>query len=227
MAETFLTFIHIGDSHINVDANYTHRVKEPPYIRASALVDHINHLPFEVDFILHAGDVMQDPQSPDDYQHARFVFSNSKYPIYYLSGNHDIAEYLQTGLLNQDTSKPHKKHYYTVDVKGCQLVCLDSSVPHQPYGEIDASQLEWLNTICAAEDDRPLIVATHHHVLPMGTPWYDELCTRNGEVVHEVLRKAKHRLRAVFFGHVHQNMTMIRDQITYISVLSSWYQIRT
>lgn len=227
MVQSLLTFVQISDTHINVDPNFTYRVPEPAHVRASTLIDHVNQLPFKIDFILHTGDIMHDPETAQDYLQAKTAFARSKYPIYYLSGNHDHALYMQEGLLDIVPDKPQGKYYYEFEVNGVLIVCLDSSIPHQPHGEIDLNQLLWLDAICSSDDARPLIVVTHHHVLPMGTPWYDRIGTINGEAVHEVLLKAKHRLRAVLFGHVHQNMTMIRDSITYVSVLSSWYQIRT
>jgi hypothetical protein len=46
----------------------------------------------------------------------------------------------------------------------------------------------------------------------------------NGEALHQVLLQGKERLRGVFFGHVHQSISMYRDGILYTSALSSWSQ---
>jgi Icc protein len=70
-----------------------------------------------------------------------------------------------------------------------------------------------------------LIVAVHHNLLPTGIPWLDDFMrTTNGEAVHAALLPARHRLRGVFFGHVHQPLDMLRDGILYASAPSSWCQ---
>ena len=108
------------------------------------------------------------------------------------------------------------------------IICLDSNGPAEPpRGFIIEEQLAWLEKLCAADDPRPLIVAVHHNLLPVGIPWLDDyMRTINGEAVHQALLPARHRLRGVFFGHVHQNLDMYRDGILYASTLSSWTQFQ-
>ncbi len=47
---------------------------------------------------------------------------------------------------------------------------------------------------------------------------------RNTADFHAAILPAKHRLRGVFFGHVHQNIDLYRDGILYASTVSSWVQ---
>src|SRR5690606_9880556 len=83
-----------------------------------------------------------------------------------------------------------------------------------------------LEHLCKAPDDRRMIVAVHHNVLPVGSPWMDDFMRMaNGEALHRVLRQAGEKLLGVFHGHIHQNQQITRDGITYTSVLSSWYQL--
>jgi Icc protein len=106
------------------------------------------------------------------------------------------------------------------------MVCLDNNGPAEPpRGFVTKDQLEWLTDICSAQDSRPLVVAVHHNLLPVGVPWLDDfMSTTNGEAVHRTLLPARDRLRGVFFGHVHQNLDIYRDGILYCSTLSSWGQ---
>ena len=67
----------------------------------------------------------------------------------------------------------------------------------------------------------------HHHVLPMGAPWSDTIVLTNGPELHSTLLSARHRLRGVFYGHIHENMVTVRDGISYYSVRSGWFQSRT
>jgi 3',5'-cyclic-AMP phosphodiesterase len=226
MTDTILRFVHISDTHIGADPEYgrhhsTHSTQEG----ARALVHQLNNLPFEPDFILHTGDVAYDPD-PSAYDVAREILSQIRYPVYYLAGNHDYPAQLQTIMLNRQEILPSL--YYTFEVNGVQIICLDSNGPAEPpRGFVIEEQLAWLEMLCAADDSRPLIVAVHHNLLPVGIPWLDEyMRTLNGEAVHRALLPARNRLRGVFFGHVHQNLDMYRDGILYASTLSSWVQFQ-
>lgn len=227
MSEQRLTFVHLSDTHIHPDAEYgKHHTPHGTQMGAKALVKAVNALPFGVDFVLHTGDVVYDPV-PEAYATAREILGQLKYPVYYLSGNHDSGQALQRVLLGRtEILTPFN---YTADVNGFQIVCLDSNGPAEPpRGNVIAEQLEWLDSICSALDDRPLVVAVHHNVLPVGSPWLDDyMRITNGVDLHQILLKAKARLRGVFFGHVHQNIEMYQDGILYSSALSSWNQFNS
>lgn len=227
MTDLLLTFAHICDTHIHVDPAYTgSHVDFSPASRTQALVNALNELPFHIDFVLHAGDVMHDPERADDYAVARDLFAPLNVPIYYLVGNHDFADRMQAGLVGRSADAVTPKYHQEFEVNGVQIICLDSAVHSRPYGEIGADQLAWLDALCSrADDTRPLVVATHHQVLPIGVPWFDTMATTDGAAVHASLLKAKHRLRGVFHGHIHQGLTTIRDGIAYHAAFSAWYQI--
>lgn len=220
-----IRFVHISDTHISHDPTYA--IPEAAYhptVGAQALVDQINKLPFKPDFVLHTGDIAFDPE-PQSYQVAKKVFSKLQYPIYYLTGNHDNAQMLQSIVAEAKDIKP--KFDYEFELKGIQFVCLDSNGP-APFagGSLTAEQLTWLENICKADDSRALVVAIHHNVLPIGAPFWDSFMRMtNGEAFHQTLLHAKHRIRGVFSGHVHQATETYRDGILYSTVLSSWYQL--
>ncbi len=225
MSDFRLTFVHISDTHLHPDPAYhPGDYPFPLYDRATALVRQLQQLPFQPDFVLHTGDVAYDPD-PAAYTTARVLLSQIPYPTYYVAGNHDEAAALQRFLLGQDdVLAPFD---YTVEINGAQLIVVDSNGPAVfPAGFVTPPQLEWLEQLCAAPDDRPLIVAIHHNPLPVGIPWLDEyMGITNGEDVHTALLPARRRLRGVFFGHVHQNLTIHRDGILYASALSTWEQL--
>ena len=63
---TLLRVVHISDTHIHPDANYRHYNAPSPLTCVSALVDAVNALPFQPDFILHSGDIVYNPD-PEAY----------------------------------------------------------------------------------------------------------------------------------------------------------------
>ncbi len=228
MSDVILTFVHISDTHINNDPS-NHESNFAQYHShqgAKALVQVIKDSPFHPDFVLHTGDVVFDPVL-EAYDYARSIFSEIPYPIYYLAGNHDEHQSLQLDLIQ--TNHVVSPLHYEVEVNGVQIVCVDSNGPAKvPAGNITPEQLTWLNKICTSNDERPLIIATHHNPLPVGVPWLDEwMRITNGEQFHNIILQARHRLRGVFYGHIHQNTSIYRDGVLYSSALSSWVQFHS
>lgn len=223
MDDTLLTFIHITDTHITSDRSYMGNYADyTPIVGAEALVRELNALPFTPDFVLHTGDVVYDPV-PEAYETAKAVLGKLKYPVYYLPGNHDDPLSLQPMTVR---SQAQTALYYAFEVKGVQIVCLDSNGHLEPpAGYISDQQLIWLADLCAAKDDRPLVVAVHHNPFKVGVPWLDEyMGLQNDDALHRALLPARDRLRGVFCGHIHQNIDVLRDGILYTSTLSSWSQ---
>lgn len=225
MSDTILRFVHISDTHINPDMSYTNKYAAyHPMVGMNALIEEINHLPFTPDFVLHTGDVAFDP-FPEAYEYIKQVMARIKYPIYYLVGNHDHPEMLQRILLNRTQVQPHLN--YEFEVNGVQIAVLDSKVPgsDHPAGYVTAEQLAWLEGICSAQDDRPLVIAVHHNVVKVEIPWLDDFMRmKNGEEFHQVVAKARHRVRGVFHGHIHQNIDVLRDGVLYSAAASPWCQ---
>lgn len=222
-----LRFFHISDTHISPDRDYIiDYAQYTPMIGAEALLREIKSLPFKPDFILHTGDVAYDPEPV--YEGIQELFSLLDIPIHYLIGNHDDAEKLQRVLMGRSDDEIQKYLHYDFTVKGVQFVCLDSNGPHdpeKPTGFVTQEQLDWLETICASNDEHPLVIAIHHNALPVSVPWLDEwMRIENGEAFHEIVRQARDRLSGVFFGHIHQNIQTLRDGVLYVSSGSPWCQ---
>ncbi len=224
MTQPLLRFIHISDTHIHPDPDYTKPYAwTTSYKGAQALVRQLNALPFTPDFILHTGDVAYDPDA-EAYAACREILSVIKHPVYYVAGNHDESRALQQYLIG--TAEPVMPLHYEFEMNGVQVVVADSNGPTTPpAGFMTDAQLEWLRTACQPDDPRPLVIATHHIMLPVGIPWLDDyMRTTNGEAFHAAILPARERIRGVFFGHVHQNLDTLRDGILYSSALSSWTQ---
>jgi Icc protein len=225
MPETLLRFVQISDTHISHDPHYNRdAAQHTPLMGARSLVHQLKLLPFTPDFVLHTGDVAYDPDG-DAYPAARQVLSEIEAPVYYLAGNHDDPALLQQGML--DSTEILTPFDYEFEANGVQVICMDSNREAPDWkGAVSAEQLAWLAERCNAQDERPLIVALHHPVLEMGAPFWDErMCLMDGEAFHKTLLPARDRLRGVFSGHVHQNIDITRDGITYFTALSSWYQL--
>jgi 3',5'-cyclic-AMP phosphodiesterase len=217
-----LRFVHLSDTHISPDEQYRHPIISLNPLKAThALIKQLQQLPFVPDFYLHTGDIAYDPD-PEVYPMIRDLFSQLPAPMYYVAGNHDDRTAVQTELMLKDDLIPYP--FYEIELNGVQMVFVDSNSPASVYhGRVSEEQLDWLDTLCSANDDRPMMIAVHHNVLPCGVPWLDEkMNIENGEEFHEIVRQARDRLRGVFHGHIHQNVDMLRDGVLYSACTSPW-----
>lgn len=115
---------------------------------------------------------------------------------------------------------------YAFEMKGFRFLVLDSKgfPESDPQGYLPEAQLIMLQKEIAAAGP-PLVIFMHHPVLPMDSPWMDaNMLIVNGEEIHKALRTAQDRVRAVFFGHIHQSIQTMRDGILYVAAASSFLQ---
>jgi 3',5'-cyclic-AMP phosphodiesterase len=250
MAETLLTFAHISDTHFvpngkaefrqhhysprllaffkemterGIDLAAAHSASVPADVANSVMVDEINNLPFNLDFVLHTGDVMTDPDSVEEYETAKAVMSNLRYPVYYLRGNHDHLDGIRS-LMPQVTTRNGSLDY-VIEQNGVRIVCVDSATYGEDHGgHMTDEQLTWLEEQLMAAPDKPLLAAVHHMPVSLGSEMMDFFGMSNSDAVHAVFKKAVPRLQAVFYGHIHQVVDIIQDGVYYCCVQSSMGQ---
>ncbi len=222
-----ISFVHISDTHIGPSRDYCrHGFASLPC--AQRVVEIINNLPATPAFVIHTGDVVTEP-APAAYQLAAEAFSALQVPIYFATGNHDTARDIRRFL----PMGPHRalgddpdRLFYRFVVSGYDFVVLDARAPDEldPHGLMPAAQIAYLRQ-AATEPGPPLVVFLHFPVLPMNSVWMDAyMRVINWEDVHRAFAAGSRRLRAVFFGHIHQPMQMVRDNVLYVSVASTFAQ---
>ena len=222
-----LYFVHISDTHFGPSAGYS-RHGHVALPCAQRLVDVINDLPTTPDFVIHTGDVATDPD-PASYALAAETLGELSVPTYYVNGNHDtakdIVKFLSMGP-KQDMSADPDVLSYTFELKGYRFLVLDAhgSSEIDPHGTMSEEQMEIVRREATA-DGPPLVIFIHFPTLPLDSGWMDSnMLILNGDEFHRALLPAKERLRAVFYGHVHNSMQTIRDGIVYIAAGSSFAQ---
>ncbi len=193
------------------------------------LVDSINALPVRPDFIIHTGDVVDDPQ-PDAFILAAKTLSRLEIPLYFVNGNHDSRSGIR-GYFSMDgiewLSQDPSQFSYAFEKKGYRFLILDARGPKtiDPQGQFSSEQFDILKAEIS-RDGPPLVIFVHYPILPMDSPWMDSnMLVTNGEQFHQTLLSARGRIRAVFHGHVHQSMQTLKDGIAYIAVASGLNQL--
>ena len=97
-----------------------------------------------------------------------------------------------------------------------QLLLLDTSVPGQSAGRLDAAQLAWLDARLGERGPAHALVVVHHPPLPVGTPWLDAIGLETPEPLLALLDRHP-RVRGVLCGHVHMAVERRRRGVRHIT----------
>jgi Icc protein len=100
---------------------------------------------------------------------------------------------------------------------------LDSSVPEKVYGTLDQNQLTILKQALARYSDKYILIAFHHHPVSMNCEWIDQIGVKNSAEFQNIIAPYDN-IRAIVYGHVHQESDTIVDGFRYISTPSTCVQ---
>ena len=213
-------FIQISDTHLVADTSLeSYGVN--PYENLERIITRISHLDPPPVFVMFTGDLISD-DDPQSYRHLKLLADRLPSPVYFGMGNHDLRRPFRHVVLGEE-SPGSEPHYYAFDAAGYRFVVLDSLVEEQVAGELDATQLAWLDATLTDSPQQPTVVFMHHPPVPTGVDWLDAHAFGNGDDLLGIL--IKHRqVQRVFFGHVHMPIQITERGVQFSSVPSSAYQ---
>lgn len=222
-----LEVIHISDTHFGPDRSLSIRGANA-CDRSIALVEAINALPFVPDFIVHTGDVTNDPD-PAAYTLAAEVLSALKAPVYFATGNHDDVEMMRKALdfgpLHLLVPEKAEQLCYRIGggrAEAVEFFVVDGKVPQEegPHGFLSDNQIEAV--LGGISGQRPVAIFIHYPLTPIGSAWIDQrLLVKNGEIFQDALSaKAGSQLRGIFSGHLHRGLQLFRGGVLQSGVSS-------
>ena len=205
---TDLHLLQFTDPHLSGDPAGLHRgVATLPALRA-ALAHARATGPWPVDGILATGDLVH--HDLEGYTRFREVFQDLDIPVYCLPGNHDDSE-----ALARELRQPPFVAGGAADLGDWRIVMLDTTVPGAAHGHLGEGQLAALHSALSTTDGRHALVCMHHHPVPMGSAWLDALAVDNADRFFRVL-DAHSNVRAICFGHVHQEFKAERRGVSLL-----------
>ena len=220
MKDSGFYFVHMSDAHILGESSQeVHGVRPAHNLRAA--VQYINSLNPPPEFCIHTGDSVSE-ESEKAYLLFKEELASLKIPTYFAIGNHDNRASFRKFVLT-DPFPDDAPYYYDFELQGWHVVVLDSSDPGKISGRIDNAQLLWLKRALQHHPNQPTFVFLHHHPLPLGIPWLDELMLQDPAPLIEVLRRAPW-VRRVCFGHVHHECHFSLDNLHFASVPALSFQ---
>lgn len=117
-------------------------------------------------------------------------------PWYWLPGNHDNSQ-------RMDEIAP-KRRPELVALGNWRLLLLDTSVPGQICGGLSVPELARIERLIDAHREHPLMLMMHHQPVPVGSHWIDGHMLKEGRESFVDLIQRSDNVRAVCWGHVHQ-----------------------
>jgi 3',5'-cyclic-AMP phosphodiesterase len=170
-----------------------------------------------LDLVLLTGDLVHD-ESPEGYQYLKERMAALDAPCHCLPGNHDnssiMADIFESGPAKMGTSVRQGRW---------SLILLDSTVPGKDGGHLDREQLGHLQDSLASRPDDPALVCLHHQPVPVGSNWMDTMALDNPDEFFGIIDRHP-QVRAVLWGHVHQEFSSERKGVRLLGSPSTCVQ---
>ena len=197
-----LTLAQISDTHLLADITADLRGCNPWQSLQAVLQQLARH---PIDGLLLTGD-LADQGSEAAYGHLYRALQTWDLPVYWLPGNHDELVTLQA------VFQAHRFYGLQAIDLGCwRLLLLNSVWPQAKFGEgyLATDQLHWLKNELHQHSAKPTLIALHHHPIPTGIDWVDQMLLKNSAELLAVLDTFP-QVQLVLFGHIHQALQQQR-----------------
>lgn len=181
-----------------------------------AVVDHAVALGFAPDLVLVTGDIAQSADARC-YERCRVQINRLGAPQFWLQGNHDLGQVFDPAQLLAPTE------HRVIHCGPWTVLMLDSSVDHEVAGHFGPSDLAWLATQLQQHRQSHVLVALHHHPLPVGSLWLDQHMLKNAADFWNILDQHP-QVRLVLHGHVHQAVDCWRGNVRVLATPSTCFQ---
>ena len=188
--------IQLTDPHIGAEWG-----DAEPLARLRAAIDAVAALPNRPAAVVVSGD-LTDNGEPAEYEVVREELDALGAPLFVLPGNHDSRGALRRAF--ELPGEGEERIDYSADLGPLRLIALDSTIPGEVPGRLDAEALAWLDAELALAPAQPTLLALHHPPLATGIPSWDAINVSAAErrALGEVVGRHP-QLRAIVGGHLH------------------------
>ncbi len=169
------------------------------------------------DMLLATGDLSQDG-SAESYVYLARQFETTKIPTFWLPGNHD-----EPGIMENHFSGERIHADNRILAGAWQIVMLDSTVYDEVHGRLPDAQLDFMDASLHQYPERHALVCLHHQAVCAGSEWIDQKGLKESDRLRQRIR-CHENIRAVLWGHVHQEVHHRFDGVEWMSTPSTGVQ---
>lgn len=210
--------LHITDPHLHADPAARMRgVATEATLRA--VLAHAATGPVAPAAVLATGDLVQD-ETRAGYRRFRTLLAPLDVPVICVPGNHDAPE-----LMAEELAAPPFQLGGSADFGPWRVLALSTWTAQDDGGRLADAELARLRAALADPAPAHLLVALHHHPVPMGSHWLDGVGLRNADALLALV-DGHPRVRALLWGHVHQASDRRRGGLRLLSTPSTCAQFR-
>ena len=169
-----------------------------------------------VDALLLTGDLAGD-EAEEAYGRLDEALAPLGVPSFWLPGNHDAV---------WSDDHPLRLHFKRmVQLPHWDILMLNTQHPGVVAGHLADLEIQALEQAVdrAQTTGRPLLVATHHPLMPVGSAWLDEIGAENAQAALERLAPLGEKA-VVISGHVHQDSAQTYQGVQCLTVPSTCIQ---
>jgi 3',5'-cyclic-AMP phosphodiesterase len=196
-----VTIAQISDLHIKRPGELAYARVDTAAALARAIAQ-LNALKPAPAIVVVSGDLV-DRALPEEYAHLKELLAPLALPLAVIPGNHDARVPLRATFPQQPYARPEGALNFAIALGALDLILIDSSVPGEPFGLLDAETIKWLEATLARSTERPALLFLHHPPFATGIAHMDRQRLRNADDLAAIVRRHP-RTRLVAAGHVHR-----------------------
>lgn len=221
MKKNTVRFIHISDTHIGESKDFTLYGKNT-FNCTKKLLDLIGKFDSPFDFIIHTGDIVNNPQK-NAISLARELFGTVRNPIYFVTGNHDNSDVIKG--VQTDTSRCSQSSnlLYSFSINRYLFVFLNlkGAGEDDNHGIFSIEDGNILYNHILENTRFKIILFIHFPPLELDCPWIDrEMTLLNNERILDIIHGSSAKFSGVFYGHIHNPTCINHGGVIYSSAPS-------
>ncbi|MCL4117931.1 UNVERIFIED_CONTAM: hypothetical protein GTU68_000700 [Idotea baltica] len=169
-----------------------------------------------IDILMVTGDIAQEAISTtyENFQQITRCLNTSI--ECWLPGNHD--DFSVFSLIEKEIFQP------IIDVgKHWRIISLDTSVASHEYGCLSEQQLLFMSKAIEQAMDRYCLIALHHHPVPVGSKWLDQIALKNSREFWRML-DCYSQVKIILCGHTHQSWDVTCQRVRVLGSPSTCIQ---
>lgn len=196
---TMTRILQLTDFHVFANANA--KLKGIP--TRESLVDVVQYIqqterPF--DFVVVTGDHTHD-ELPESYSAVREILEPLSGQLLQVPGNHDDRVVMRD-VFTDLPGTGQDRVQFAKEVGEWLLLGLDTHLPGEVAGQIDAGQVDWLKSQIDKSAASSVALFCHHPPIDVGSVWMDQIGLSGREFLQQAVLADK-RIRLICCGHVH------------------------